>query len=238
LGQSAIFIINGSNIQIKNNKIDSVSGNIVVNNAPSLSDAKFADGIFISSVRDVVIESNNINNIKRICIVVERVYDKNLNQNVINDNITISNNHITNANGSRGTECNAGIWVEPFATKNNPNYYRTNHVVINGNYIDNIGAESGAHIQYGIFSGGLNTIIINNQIKNFTNVSNDIFLNVQKNDLNSSGAIYCVYGHQVIKNNTMFNTNIGILKNPSAYLSSYQIESNVFIKVTKQYDPI
>jgi hypothetical protein len=69
-------------------------------------------------------------------------------------------------------------------------------------------------------------------------VSNDIFLNVQKNDLNSSGAIYCVYGHQVIKNNTMFNTNIGILKNPSAYLSSYQIESNVFIKVTKQYDPI
>ena len=238
LGQSAIFIINGSNIQIKNNKIDSVSGNIVVNNAPSLSDAKFADGIFISGVRDVVIESNNINNIKRICIVVERVYDKNLNQNVINDNITISNNHITNANGSRGTECNAGIWVEPFATKNNPNYYRTNHVVINGNYIDNIGAESGAHIQYGIFSGGLNTIIINNQIKNFTNVSNDIFLNVQKNDLNSSGAIYCVYGHQVIKNNTMFNTNIGILKNPSAYLSSYQIESNVFIKVTKQYDPI
>ncbi len=238
LGQSAIFIINGSNIQIKNNKIDSVLGNIVVNNAPSLSDAKFADGIFISGVRDVVIESNNINNIKRIGIVVERVYDKNLNQNVINDNITISNNHVTNTNGSRGTECNAGIWVEPFATKNNPTFYRTDHVTIDHNYIDNYGAESGAHIQYGIFSGGLNSVISNNIIKNFTNINLGPFLNVNTNATNSSGGIYCVYGNQIINNNKLINNNVGILINPNAFLSSYKFESNYFYKIKMQYYPV
>ncbi len=237
LGQAAVFIINGSNIQIKNNHIDSVLGNIVVNNSPNLADAKFADGIFVSGVNNVVIESNNISNIKRIGIVVERVYDKNLNQDIVNDKVQIINNKILNVNGSRGTECNAGIWVEAFATKNNPNYYRTNHVIINGNYIDNIGAESGAHIQYGIFSGGLNSVISNNIIKNFTNINLGPFLNVNTNATNSSGGIYCVYGNQIINNNKLINNNVGILMNPSAYMSSYKIESNYFESAIHQYWP-
>jgi hypothetical protein len=110
-------------------------------------------------------------------------------------------------------------------------------VLIKHNYIDNLGAESGSHIQYGIFSGGLNTQIKNNVIKNFVNINSGTFLNIHQSDEKSSGGIYCVYGNQTIINNKLINNNVGILMNPSAFLSSYQLESNYFEKVATPYYP-
>lgn len=217
LGQSAIFIINGSNIQIKNNKIDSVSGNIVVNNAPSLSDAKFADGIFISGVRDVVIESNNINNIKRIGIVVERVYDKNLNQNIINDNITISNNYVTNANGSRGTEYNAGIWVEGGNGKDPSTNFATKNVTISQNILNNSIATIGNHDQYGINDFAESGVINNNYIIGYNKSKSSLAIQV------GHGYYYKIYNNRLISNSIGINL---ISKNTSKIIVSNNIISS------------
>lgn len=216
LGQSAVFIINGSNIQIKNNHIDSVLGNIIVNNAPNLADAKFADGIFVSGINNVVIESNNISNIKRIGIVVERVYDKNLNQNIINDNIFILNNHITNANGCRGTEYNAGIWVEGAHGNNESDVFSSNSVIIKGNYLKNQKALVGNHDQYGILTYAKKSVINQNFITGY-------------NATNNSYGILLGFGDNFITNNTMSDNSIAVFVSGATYYVKNQAKENVFL---------
>lgn len=216
LGQSAIFIINGSNIQIENNKIDSVLGNIVVNNSPSLSDTKFADGIFISGVLNVIIESNNINNIKRIGIVVERVYDRNLNQNIINDNITISNNHITNVNGSRGTEYNAGIWVEGGNGKDPSTNFATKNITISQNLLDNSIAILGNHDQYGINDFAESSLINDNYIIGYNKSKSSLAIQA------GHGNFYKIYNNILIFNSLGINL---INKNNSKTIVSHNMSS-------------
>lgn len=230
IGHTAIYIVNSKNVMVNSNKITNVVGNLVCTlkpETPSIQHSIFADAIYIAGIHNAIIDSNYINNVKRIGIVLEGMfYNRLLGKNVYNDNIIIKHNKIYNANGSRGTENNAGIWVEPSANKNNPEQYFTNHVSIVDNYIDNLGAESGSHLQYGIYAGARYNYIESNVVRNFNNTNLGGFLNVSNHDPKSSGGIYCVYGDTVLFSNTISNSNIGILFNPSAYISSYEIFNN------------
>lgn len=231
IGHTAIYIVNSKAVLINRNKITNVVGNLVCafkpNETPSIQRSIFADAIYIAGTHNAIIDSNYINNINRIGIVLEGMfYNKPLDKSVYNDNIIIKNNKIYNVHGSRGTENNAGIWVEPSANKNSPDQYFSNHISIVSNYIDNLGAESGAHIQYGIYAGANYNYIESNIIRNFNNTNLGGFLNIVNHDPKSSGGIYCVNGNTVLLNNTVFNSNIGILFNPHAYISSYEIFNN------------
>ncbi len=205
VGKSAITVINSKDIIIKNNIIENVLGNMDYNKLPKLENSKFADGIYLNGVTNLKISNNKISNIRRIGIVVEgQLNESNLVLNP-NDNIVITNNKISNFNKSRGTENNAGIWVEPL---NNLNVikYKTNHITISNNIIDNQNAESGAHKQYGIFLGAFNSIVRKNIILSSTN--------------NKNIGIHCSFGNVYLRDNKFYNvlTDI-VVESGSRYLN-------------------
>lgn len=174
LGHTAIYIVNAKNIVVTNNTITNIEGNLVCTPTwvtPSIQKSIFADAIYIAGVQNAIIASNYISNVKRIGIVLEGLfYNKLLESNVYNDNIQIINNKILNVNGSRGTEYNAGIWVEPYNNGSDTNYYKTENVIILNNTIDNHLAIKGSHAQWGIRLGAKNNKVISNHILNFNNL--------------------------------------------------------------------
>lgn len=206
IGKSAVTVINSQNIIIKNNIIENVLGNMDYNKLPKLENSKFADGIYLNGVTNLKISNNKISNIRRIGIVVEgQLNESNLVLNP-NDNVVITNNKISNFNKSRGTENNAGIWVEPLNDKLNVIKYKTNHITISNNIIDNQNAQLGTHKQYGIFLGALNSIVRKNIILSSSN--------------NKNIGIHCSFGNIYLRDNKFYNvlTDI-VVESGSRYLN-------------------
>lgn len=215
VGEAGLRLLYVSNAKIENNVIDHVSGNFVISDTPKLVDAKFADGIYMQGVRDITIKNNSISNVKRIGIVLEGVLDKTNKVKMMNDKVAIVNNNISNVNGSRGTEFNAGIWVEPYVNSESTNYYKTKNVIIEGNMIDNKGAMRGSNAQWGIRLGGVENIVKNNTIKNFSNLD--------------SVAIVYSYGLTKIESNVCVNNSRDFMQN------SDNKEHSKFILVNNNY---
>lgn len=197
LGMTGIFALNINKLIIQNNTIKDIWGNGVVSESiPLLNKSKFADGIYLGGSKNIIIKNNIISNIERIGIVLDNVYDKTLDIGMVNDNILIESNQISNLNSSRGTENNAGIWIEPIATKDNPKKYITNNVIIKNNVISNLNANYITNHQYGIFAGGFN-------------------VNMEMNDISyfKDYGIYCVFGNIKLNNNKLKSNGVNLFKN-------------------------
>lgn len=197
LGMTGIYALNVNKLIIQNNIIKDIWGNGVVSESiPLLNKSKFADGIYLGGSRNILIKNNIISNIERIGVVLDNVYDKTLDIGMVNDNILIESNQISNLNSSRGTENNAGIWIEPVATKDNPKKYITNGVIIKNNTINNLNAKYITNHQYGIFAGGFN-------------------VNVEMNDISyfKDYGIYCVFGNIKLNNNNLKSNGVNLFKN-------------------------
>lgn len=197
LGMTGVYALNVNKLTIKNNIIKDIWGNgIISESTPQLSKSKFADGIYLGGSRNVIIKNNVISNIERIGVVLDNIYDKTLDRGFTNDNILIEGNRISNLNSSRGTENNAGIWIEPIATKDNPKKYITNNVMIRNNIISNLDANYVINHQYGIFAGGFNVNIEMNDIRYFRDYG-----------------IYCKFGNINLKDNLLKDNGVNLFKN-------------------------
>lgn len=165
IGKFGIALFNCQNVNLKNNIIDNVQGNMFYGIAPVLSDTKFGDGFYLNGIINGNIVNNNINNVIRIGIVLEGRLNNNSDVTNLNDNVYIANNNINNFYGSRGTEYNAGIWVEPATDATHLNQYKTNSVVIDNNTIDAGLKPRGSHAKWAIVLGAMNAYIMHNIIK-------------------------------------------------------------------------
>ena len=137
IGKFGIALFNCQNVNLKNNTIDNVQGNMTYGIAPVLSDTKFGDGFYLNGIINGNIVNNNINNVIRIGIVLEGRLNNNSDVTNLNDNVSITNNIITDFYGSRGTEYNAGIWAEPATDVNHQRQFKTDNVVMDNNYTVN-----------------------------------------------------------------------------------------------------
>ena len=133
IGKFGIALFNCQNVNLKNNTIDNVQGNMTYGIAPVLSDTKFGDGFYLNGIINGNIVNNNINNVIRIGIVLEGRLNNNSDVTNLNDNVSITNNIITDFYGSRGTEYNAGIWAEPATDVNHQRQFKTDNVVMDNN---------------------------------------------------------------------------------------------------------
>lgn len=166
MGQNALYLFQIHDAVIKNNLILNIFGNYT--GIPgTLAASKFADGIYMQGAVNTLIANNRISNVKRIGIVLEGSNADG--QLIASDNVTIADNLITNMNDSRGSELNAGIWVEPYCNEPGTFFYKTKLVTIIDNTIDNTGAVRGSHDQYGIRLGAETNIVKGNIISNFSN---------------------------------------------------------------------
>lgn len=170
IGKAGIFLRNVSHADIVGNSISNVSGNFVSGLMPDLKFTAWADGIYVRGFQDSVIKNNIISSIRRIGIVLEGETSNSGVPITLNKNVMISGNHIYNVYGSKGTEYNAGIWVEPYNNGSDTNYYKTENVIILNNTIDNHLAIKGSHAQWGIRLGAKNNKVISNHILNFNNL--------------------------------------------------------------------
>lgn len=197
LGKAAIFIRNASRVSIESNIIENISGNFASGVKPELGATAWADGIYVRGLQNSMIKYNNIRNIRRIGVVLEGETDKDGIPITLNDNVNISDNNISNLYLSKGTEYNAGIWVEPYNNKFS-NYYKTNKVYIYNNVVDNNLAKVGAHPQFGVRLGAKYNNVFYNTIINFSN---------QK----SVGVSYS-YGVNLIESNSFSNNTKNIFR--------------------------
>ena len=172
----------------------------------------FGDGVYLENSESVVIIKNTIKNVKRIGIVLDNRANSSGQLLVANNHVLIKNNIISNVNGCRGTENNAGIWVEPWQDSRNKNKIAS--IQIEQNKIDNQYAITCSKYQFGIYSGADLSTIKNNYISNFSTQGN------------RSSGIRCAYGSCNIVNNKIYNTNIGILLSDTAESISYNLENN------------
>lgn len=212
LGEAGIRVVYGKNIQISDNQIERVLGNQTPCMPNWISNSKFADGVYLENSESVFISKNTIKNVKRIGIVLDNRANSSGQLLVANNHVLIKNNIISNVNDCRGTENNAGIWVEPWQESRNIN--KIESIEILHNKIDNQGAITCNKYQLGIFSGADNSIVENNEISNFSQQGK------------RSVGIRCAYGNCNIVNNKIYNTNIGILLSDTAESISYQLENN------------
>lgn len=212
LGEAGVRVIYGKTIQINDNKIERVLGNQTPCMPNWISNSKFADGVYLENSESVVIIKNTIKNVKRIGIVLDNRANSSGQLLVANNHVLIKNNIISNVNGCRGTENNAGIWVEPWQDSRNKNKIAS--IQIEQNKIDNQSAITCSKYQFGIYSGADLSTIKNNYISNFSTQGN------------RSSGIRCAYGSCNIVNNKIYNTNIGILLSDTAESISYNLENN------------
>jgi hypothetical protein len=165
---SSLVIANSSlaSMTSTNSYIQNILGNY--NNTTDINNSKFADGVYLLSCNNVNLYNNLFNNIIRIGIALEGEINQDKSPKFIGSKVKIYNNKFFLMQQSRGTEHNAGIWIEP--TKNNTNFIaKYINIDIENNKIDNLNSIIGKHYQYGIFNGGNNVIIKNNQITNYIN---------------------------------------------------------------------
>lgn len=191
LGKSGISCHYSDNININNSYIQNILGNY--NNTTDINNSKFADGVYLLSCNNVNLYNNLFNNIIRIGIALEGEINQDKSPKFIGSKVKIYNNKFFLMQQSRGTEHNAGIWIEP--TENNTNFIaKYINIDIENNKIDNLNSIIGNHYQYGIFNGGNNVIIKNNQITNYIN----------KNSI----GIKCLLDCSKTTNNYFINNNI------------------------------
>lgn len=183
LGNAGIYLERITFSTITSNIIRGVLGNMTVAGDTSLANSKFADGIYVQEIQQVVIDSNVIENIIRIGIVLEG------SSPVVTQNtgVVVSNNTIKNMNSCRGTEYNAAIWSEGGKTKD---------AIVIGNACINTGAVAGTLGAIGIL--GNNCTVVNNYITGFN------FNGVQ---ISTSGE---VSGNQIIENFSGITVDSGI----------------------------
>lgn len=167
IGKAGIFLRNVSDAKIYKNNISNVNGNFVSGVAPDLRLTAWADGIYVRGLQDSKIESNIISSIRRIGIVLEGEVGSSGEPITLNNNIVISGNQINNLHGSKGTEYNAGIWVEPYNNSASTKYYKTSKVFILNNLINNQFAVHGSHAQWGLRLGANYNQVVANRIINF-----------------------------------------------------------------------
>jgi hypothetical protein len=170
IGKAAIFLQNVTKALIKENKIVNVQGNFSSGVMPSINSTAWADGVYVRGAQDSIIESNIISNVRRIGIVLEGQLTQSEKPITINDNVIIRANAISNVFGARGTEYNAGIWIEPYNNILKTSYYKSNRVTIIRNMIRNDStAFVGTHPQWGIRLGAKENLVSENTIIGFSN---------------------------------------------------------------------
>ena len=193
LGNAGIYLERITFSTITSNIIRGVFGNLTVAGDTNLANSKFADGVYAQEIQQVVIDSNVIENIIRIGIVLEG------SSPVVTQNtgVVVSNNTIKNMNSCRGTEFNAAIWSEGGKTKD---------AIVIGNACINTGAVAGTLGAIGIL--GSNCTVVNNYITGF---------NRNGVQISTSGEIS---GNQIIENfsgiavaNAPAGTTLKILNN-------------------------
>lgn len=200
VGKAGIRLINVNAVNIKYNLIENVQGNMAYGKNPVLSDTKFGDGIYLNGFIDGILENNTIKDVIRIGVVLEGYLNSDDIVINLNDKVTINKNFIYNAINSRGTEHNAGIWVEPAVTFLHQMQYKTDHVLIQDNVIFNTKSSTSERENYGIFLGAMNATVIHNTIKwidtgmmcYFGNIAfiNNIILTPTQYELNNTPWIY------------------------------------------------
>ena len=219
-GRSAITAVFVNKIVILRNRITGVLGNQVPCLVNWINNSKFADGIYLDSVRSTLVEENYISDVKRIGIVVEGRLNQDHKIAFVNKNISIIKNIVLNMNSCRGTENNAGVWVEPCRSSpgNTCKINKTIDVRIESNYISNINATSCNLFQYGVLSGADNSMIRDNTISHFQNESKY-----------KGVGIRCAVGNCEIVNNRFINNDVGVKVN-SAFATVGNInDRNLFI---------
>lgn len=225
VGRSGITIAFAEKINVNSNTVEHVLGNNTNCQAGWRSSAKFADGIYLDSVRNVTVANNNISDVKRIGIVVEGRTNESKNLVMSNDNIYIGNNFITNVNDCRGTENNAGIWIEPWlcVSDNKITSNKTINAVIEKNVINNEGAQ-GCHLfQYGILAGANENIIRDNVINGFLSDS-----------MGRGIGIRCALGHCTIAKNKIIQNDIAFMFNDNKKISNVDLDDN-FVESNTRY---
>ena len=91
---------------IDRNVVNDVLGNMTAGGSTSTANSKFGDGIYIERCINGTANTNKINGVIRIGIVLEG------DGVTLDRNITINGNSVENAIGNRGTEINAFYWIE------------------------------------------------------------------------------------------------------------------------------
>lgn len=137
---------------INNNIIRGVLGNLTAAGDTSLANSQYADGVYTLESQQVIIDSNVIENIIRIGVVLEG----NAPPVVLNTGVVISNNTIKNMNSCRGAQYNAAVWSEGGKTKD---------ALIIGNSLINTGATAGTLSSIGVVAN--NCTVVNNYITGF-----------------------------------------------------------------------
>ncbi|MET3130781.1 parallel beta-helix repeat protein [Oxalobacteraceae bacterium GrIS 1.11] len=135
-GAEAIYVNYASHVTVTENTILAVWGNMTAPGDVAVENSKFADGIYLHSLKFGTVENNVIENCTRIGIVLEG------DGRTLNTHITINGNRISNMNSSRGTEYNAAIWSE--------NGKSDHSNTAEGNVLNNIGAAAGRGSSRGI----------------------------------------------------------------------------------------
>lgn len=200
-GKFGIALFNCQDVILNGNAIQNIQGNMAYGEKPPmLSDTKFGDGFYLNGIINGNIDGNYIDGVIRIGIVLEGKLNSNSDVTNLNDNVYIINNTINNFYGSRGTEYNAGIWVEPATDANHQNQYKTNFVTIDNNSIDAGLKPHGSHAKWGIVLGAMNSYIIHNTVK-----GNDI-------------AIECYFGNITFNKNDVANN-----------LKDYNMENSYYL---------
>jgi len=219
LGMSAIRVLYAKKVTIFNNKIEDILGNQTICTKNWINNAKFADGIYLENVESIEIYGNTIKNIKRIGIVFDNRVGPFGKLPISNNDAKIFNNKIYHFNDCRGTENNAGIWIEPWVGSNPGGIVNIN--IIN-NLIDNINSSSCKNRQYGIFDGANKSLIEYNIIRN-----------INQNNPRSIG-IRCSSGDCQIRKNIINHVYIGVYFNKNIESISWQIIDNNISSIHKE----
>ena len=214
---SSLVIANSSlaSMTSTNSYIQNILGNY--NNTTDINNSKFADGVYLLSCNNVNLYNNLFNNIIRIGIALEGEINQDKSPKFIGSKVKIYNNKFFLMQQSRGTEHNAGIWIEP--TKNNTNFIaKYINIDIENNKIDNLNSIIGKHYQYGIFNGGNNVIIKNNQITNYIN----------KNSIGIKCLLDCskIIDNYFINNNVAYSINQLLNKQEVIQDKKYELLDN------------
>lgn len=137
IGNAGIQLYSVSYSVVAGNSISGVKGNLTDAGTTDVAFSKYADGIYAYGCTDCIIQNNPIEDCKRIGIVLEGN-----GTSILNSGVTVQGNVIRNMNGCRGTEYNAGIWIETGMTDGTCS--------VLGNTCYNVGATAGNHASYGI----------------------------------------------------------------------------------------
>jgi len=134
IGRAAFRSYRGIEHQWIGNQAEGVAGNQTVGGVTAVKESKFADGFMIESSTNVVLIGNQVRDFVRIAYCVEGTADR------ISSQIQICGNLAKDGHSARGTEYNAGAWVEGGHSDNN--------IRISGNTFENTGL--GAMLSNGV----------------------------------------------------------------------------------------